>query len=114
MLGSALRTSICPISSNPSFFVIRNSCGDWISKWEINSNEVKGDLSVLAHYYEEGNVQLKNTNKFSAPVNLNINSPSEAAKEVVGVIEKLENKHEIAMEKLYEQMPDLFFKAMRR
>jgi capping protein alpha len=50
-------------------------------------------LTVHAHYYEEGNVQLKNTNKFSSQLNLNIASPVEAAKDVVGAIEKLENKH---------------------
>ena len=67
-----------------------------------------------AHYYEEGNVQLKNTNKFSTPLNLNLASPVDAAKEVVGAIEKFENKHQTSVEKLYDQMPDLFFKAMRR
>lgn len=41
----------------PNFY-----CGDWISKWVIGNSELNGELNIQAHYYEEGNVQLKNVN----------------------------------------------------
>ena len=38
----------------------------------------------------------------------------EGAKAVVDALSALENKHQNGMEKVYDNMPDLFFKAMRR
>lgn len=90
------------------------SCGEWVSKWDLTQNELKGDTSIQAHYYEEGNVQLKNNNKFQEGVNVVLDKPEESAKLVVETLARLENRHQDAMEKVYVNMPELFFKAMRR
>ncbi|CAD8062482.1 unnamed protein product [Paramecium sonneborni] len=93
----------------PNFF-----CGSWISTWEFTRTQLKGDLKVQAHYYEDGNVQLKNVNTFSEGINVDLSAASESAKQIVHTISKLENKHLTGMDNLYNSMPDIFFKAMRR
>jgi capping protein alpha len=90
------------------------SVGDWVSKWELTSTELKGDVNIQAHYYEEGNVQLKNLNKFQTGVNINLAAAEDSAKAVIDALSKFENRHQDAMDKVYTNMPDLFFKAMRR
>lgn len=31
--------------------------GEWISKWKINKDEVLGEITIKAHFFEAGNVQ---------------------------------------------------------
>lgn len=93
----------------PNFYT-----GDWFSKWEATSSDIKGELSIQAHYYEEGNVQLKNNNKFNESWNLILSNVDESAKTIVDSIARLENRHQNSMEEIYGNMPEMFFKAMRR
>jgi hypothetical protein len=47
-------------------------------------------------------------------VNLSLDTPEDSAKQIVDRIAKLENAHQNGMDTLYNNMPELFFKAMRR
>ena len=69
------------------------SCGEWVSKWDLTSTELKGETSISAHYYEEGNVQLNNTHKLTDHVKVNLEKPEESAKSVIEVLSRLENRH---------------------
>jgi capping protein alpha len=93
----------------PNFY-----CGDWVSRWELSSTSLSGSVSLQAHYYEEGNVQLKNTNSLAAPLAINLAEPAQSAKLFIEALGGLENGHQKSMDEIYNAMPDTFFKAMRR
>jgi len=37
--------------------------GEWISEWKIDTNGLEGKVRVNSHYFEEGNVALKDIKK---------------------------------------------------
>lgn len=59
-------------------------------------------------------MQLKENKTVEESLGLTGNDPIGESAYVVELIEKLETKLQAALENIYEQMPDSFFKTMRR
>mmetsp|Transcript_1711 Transcript_1711/g.2881 ORF Transcript_1711/g.2881 Transcript_1711/m.2881 type:complete len:274 (-) Transcript_1711:75-896(-) len=74
--------------------------------------QVKGNIKIQVHYYEDGNVQLNtNTNKaFKVPGG----DAASAAKHTIEAIKKAEQAFHQSLEVSYNTMGDTTFKALRR
>ena len=90
--------------------------GRWRSVYQCTVSgagvEVRGNIKIQVHYYEDGNVQLNtDTNK-----NFKVagGDPATAAKHTVEAIKKLEKAFQSALEASYNTMGDTTFKALRR
>ena len=73
-----------------------------------------GKVRINTHYYEDGNVGLKDIKSIKDNTTFQGGDKAEEAKAIVYVIEKNENRIQKALENMYENMGDLFFKHMRR
>jgi capping protein alpha len=90
--------------------------GRWRSSYTITISggqaNIKGNIRLNVHFYEEGNVQLvSNVNK---EVNVPANSPEAFAKAAVDAISKLENDFHNSLDNHYDTMSTTTFKALRR
>ncbi|KAG0561511.1 hypothetical protein KC19_9G070000 [Ceratodon purpureus] len=101
-----LTVVICNSSYSPKNF--RGGC--WQSVWRVLINEelrtatLQGTISVNAHYFEEGNVQLESSRKFNDTVTLQ--DGKDAGTTIVHVIEHLESVYlsslEVMVKSLFE------------
>ena len=112
--------------------------GRWTSSWKIktppriiamNSNDddadlllsnqvdksaqITGQINILAHYFEDGNVQL-NTSKAIPSTTLNYNSEIELGEAIAKHIEITENQIQSGLNEMYSSMNDLTLRALRR
>ena len=74
--------------------------------------EVRGNIKIQVHYYEDGNVQLNtDTNK-----NFKVagGDAATAAKNTIDAIKKLEKAFQSSVEVAYATMGDTTYKALRR
>lgn len=73
-------------------------------------------MNANAHYFEDGNINFKEEKKVNEE--LSLSRDSDSVEKDIGLIMKavlkLENTMQIALEEFYEQVPDNFFKALRR
>ena len=83
--------------------------GSWKSTWEIQGRELKGTVSIKAHYFEEGNLQLKTAKEVQGTL-----GSDDLAQEVPKLIAQLEDSVHSSMHSLYERLSSSVFKAMRR
>lgn len=74
----------------------------------------KGKIRINAHFFEDGNVQLKEVKNIEEKLGLTGNDPLGESAYIVELIEKLETKLQTGLDFIYESMPDTFFKTMRR
>jgi capping protein alpha len=92
--------------------------GGWRSVFSFNvakagSVEMKGNIKVNVHYFEEGNVQLHT--HVDKTVNVTITSDEEATgKNVAVAIAQVESEFQSNLEEMYVNMHRTTFKAMRR
>lgn len=82
--------------------------GRWKSEWVLKNGSLDGTVSVMAHYYEAGNVQMHTLKDIALKAD-----PSDAAG-VVKQIEKSENDLHKALVKMYHTMGQTTFKELRR
>ena len=84
-----------------------------MSTWTLSGNSLEGSAQVNAHFFEAGNVQLHQS-KALGPVQINEDDVSKRVSAVVLGIEKLEGSLQRSLSELYEEVPEKFFKSLRR
>jgi len=92
--------------------------GGWRGVYTINvgkkgsPSELKANVKVQVHYFEDGNVQL-HTN-IDKTASINVGSEEETAKEIAKALGKIETDFQANLEEMYVNMHRTTFKAMRR
>jgi len=91
--------------------------GGWRSFFTVGVNkkgqtELKGNIKVNVHYFEDGNVQLHGAIDKSAQVN--VQGEEETGKEIAKAIGRFETEWQSNLEEMYVNMHRTTFKAMRR
>jgi len=91
--------------------------GSWRSVYHVNvsrkgAQEMKGNIKVQVHYFEDGNVQL-HTN-FDRNSTITVGGEEETGKEVAKVVNKVESDFQSNLEEMYVNMHRTTFKSMRR
>lgn len=91
--------------------------GSWRSVYSLNvrgsgNTELKGNVKINVHYFEDGNVQLNTVIDHSS--NVSKSDPDTCAKQVAESIEKFETEFQNNLEEMYVNMHRTTFKAMRR
>jgi capping protein alpha len=87
--------------------------GEWISEWVVNSEGMQGKIRINSHYFEDGNVALKDIRKIHESITFS-GQIEEEARQIVQMIQDHEQKIQKSLENIYENMDDTFFKQMRR
>jgi len=114
--GGENEVTICISSSifNPNNFWN----GRWRSSWTVSFKpggqaKLEGNIHIVVHFFEDGNVQL--VSKFKK--NSQINAPSDGKQlgdALLKHIGKLELEYQNALENSYNTMGETTFKALRR
>lgn len=91
--------------------------GSWRSVYSLNirgsgQTELKGNVKINVHYFEDGNVQLNTVIDHRSSVSKS--DPETCAKQVTESIEKFETEFQNNLEEMYVNMHRTTFKAMRR
>ena len=90
--------------------------GGWRSQWTMlisdKQSEVRGELRVHAHSFEEGNIQLVSSKEVKNSIMMG--SDEDVAKELVGIMKQAENEYQNGISENYQTMNDTTFKALRR
>ena len=81
-------------------------------KFEI-SYLIKGSVKINAHYFEDGNIQLKQSKNFDFVVKFGGDIQNEA-KSIINNIKKSENDIRQGLEDMYESMSNNVVKPIRR
>jgi len=88
--------------------------GEWLSEWKLDASaNLEGTVKINAHYFEDGNVQLKLNKAFSFPMDLK----AEADVNCQRIMEKIrESEDQVlsGLDALYESLPSQVFKTMRK
>lgn len=97
----------------------QNFCnGRWRSMWGIHTYadmqtvELKGNMKVSAHYFEEGNVQLDSS--YECKDSTVFQSPSETGLAIASIIQYHESEYLSSLEDSYSKLSDNTFKELRR
>jgi hypothetical protein len=64
--------------------------GEWLSEWKVDKHGMKGKIRVNSHYFEDGNVALKEVKNFSNEITFTGEDQDLEAKDIVSEIEKAE------------------------
>lgn len=83
--------------------------GRWKSEWNIKDGSIDGTVSVMSHYYEEGNVQMHNLKDFAATA-----IDADNAEAIAKHIQKCEASLHKQFDKMYGTMSNTTFKELRR
>jgi len=91
--------------------------GGWRSQYTVSvgkkgQSELKGNIKVGVHYFEDGNVQLHTNIDRSA--NVNVQGEEDTAKEIGKALVKIESEFQSNLEEMYVNMHRTTFKSMRR
>jgi len=91
--------------------------GSWRSVYHINisrrgPSELKGNIKVQVHYFEDGNVQL-HTN-YDRVASVAVGSEDDTGREVAKALNKIESDFQSNLEEMYVNMHRTTFKSMRR
>lgn len=96
--------------------------GQWYSTWVWNreQEQVQGNIRLMVHYFEDGNVQLGAGRQvsfaFKEPTTSTDETSIEAsiAQELIHKIKELENDVQLAINEAYSQLAETTFKKLRR
>jgi len=87
--------------------------GEWFSEWHLNGNKLKGGIKINAHYFEDGNVQLKQSRNFELDIELKDSVEAEA-KAIVDFIKNSENQVKKGLDEIYTTLCDEVVKPIRK
>jgi capping protein (actin filament) muscle Z-line, alpha len=87
--------------------------GEWISKWVIRKDGIEGTVNIRAHFFESGNVQFNQKRNIKKDFAFK-EDMTENAKNIIKVIEFAEGDIQSNLNDLYDEMPNSFFKNLRR
>lgn len=92
--------------------------GRWLSKWKVEVTgggkaAVSGNLRLLAHYFEEGNVQM-NLNRDSEQKEISFSDAGGLASSVAKYIEATSATLHDEIDNMFDNMQQTTFKAIRR
>lgn len=87
--------------------------GEWVSKWKITKGSIEGNINIKAHFFESGNVQFNQKKNLKKEFQFQENM-AESAKSIMKTIENFESEVQAHLNQLYEDMPNGFFKNLRR
>jgi len=92
--------------------------GGWRSTYSLmvgstGDTELKGNIKINVHYFEDGNVQLHTTMDKTHKVNVTSDADA-TAQEIQKAIGKIESDFQALLEEMYVNMHHKTFKAMRR
>lgn len=87
--------------------------GEWTSKWKITKGSIEGNITIKSHFFESGNVQFNQKKTVSAEFQFSENM-ADSARNIIKLIERLEGEVQTSLGQLYEEMPNGFFKNLRR
>ncbi|EGR31725.1 hypothetical protein IMG5_103260 [Ichthyophthirius multifiliis] len=90
------------------------SSGEWISEWKLDREQLQGKIRINSHFFEDGNVALKNVKNVIESAPIKGQNIDEESKDIVNKIIDNESKIQDSLEVIYENMSDKFFKGMRR
>jgi capping protein alpha len=91
--------------------------GGWRAVYQLNvlsqgNVEMKGDVKIGVHYFEDGNVQLNS--KFPTKATVQISDEKKTGAAVAKAVKQLETDFQSNLEQMYIEMHSHTFKAMRR
>mmetsp|Transcript_8380 Transcript_8380/g.9080 ORF Transcript_8380/g.9080 Transcript_8380/m.9080 type:complete len:294 (-) Transcript_8380:219-1100(-) len=103
----------CPNANLKNFWT-----GEWRSTWNFTvlpgKIQVHGSVHTDVHYFEEGNVQFKQKKEFDHEFDFDPASMDIFAAALIEFIRECEKKVQQNISEFYGQLPDYFFKSMRR
>lgn len=86
--------------------------GEWIGDWKVVEGKIEGSICVNAHYFEEGNLQMKQKKEFSKSISgTNEETWAEA---IIKAIKDYDNIVQNGMNEVYDNLPSNVFRPMRR
>jgi len=83
--------------------------GEWTGLWELKGTELTGSVTINAHYFEDGNLQMHHQKDFQQ----SLSDPTNATL-VLAAIKALEQTLETELQTLYETLPSGSLKLLRR
>eukprot|EP01018_Ginkgo_biloba_P006187 Gb_17838 [translate_table: standard] len=97
----------------------QNFCnGCWRSIWKVEFKDdlqavqLKGKIEVIAHYFEEGNVQLDTI--FECKDSTLLQAPEDCGSAITNIIRHHESEYLASLEDSYSKLSDTTFKELRR
>lgn len=90
--------------------------GSWVSLWSVDIKSsvlLKGVIHIHAHYYEDVNTQLR-TSKKIGETSFPKGAEAVVAASIVDTIRASESELHAGLDRMYENMNDETFRAMRR
>lgn len=93
--------------------------GKWNSVWKIEVDEeaatykISGEIKILAHYFEDGNLQLT-SNKVVPTKDGKYESDTDLCAGLMAAIRAEESAMQTSLERLYENMSDTTLRSLRR
>lgn len=85
-----------------------------IYKYNTINNTLNGNIHILIHYFEDGNVQLNTTHKLDDISITQTDSDSNISKSIVDKINEFETTYLLSLDNMYNNIRDTTFKSMRR
>lgn len=83
--------------------------GEWLGQWELKGNQLTGNVTINAHYFEDGNLQMRHQKDFQQTI-----SDPTSGNLVISALKSLEQTLETELDSLYETLPKGSLKLLRR
>jgi len=87
--------------------------GQWSSEWTVTKGSIAGHVKIDAHYFEDGNIQLKQSKDFQTTYEHGDNHATNG-KKIIDAIRACEDKVIAGLDQVYESMTENAFKYMRK